>query len=143
VILNYTTTVPVKRTVAEVQDMLGRAGAGTVATTYEDGKPSGVSFVLDTPAGRVGFVLPVRVDAVQHVLNGPGYAARYQKREHAERVAWRIAKDWLEAQLALVEAGMAELAEVMLPYQVTGSGQTVYRVLADSAAARAALTAGA
>src|SRR5215218_1457006 len=120
-ILNYTTSVTAGRTAAEVAAMLGGAGASTVATTYQDGRPAGVSFVLDTAGGRFGYTLPVKVDGVGKALrrNAP---PRYRTPQQAERVAWRIAKDWLEAQLALVEAGMAELPEVMLPYQVTGSG---------------------
>lgn len=36
----------------------------------------------------------------------------------AARVAWRIAKDWLEAQSALIDAQLATLDEVMMPYMV-------------------------
>lgn len=43
-----------------------------------------------------------------------------------ERVAWRIVKDWVEAQMALIESGLAELPEVFLPYAVKPDGRTVY-----------------
>jgi len=33
---------------------------------------------------------------------------KYRTREHAARVAWRICKDWIEAQLAIVDAEMAD-----------------------------------
>lgn len=46
--------------------------------------------------------------------------------EQAARVAWRIAKDWLEAQAALIDAQLASLDEVMLPYMVDAAGQTMY-----------------
>ncbi|MGH4019999.1 MAG: hypothetical protein ACRDT0_12350 [Pseudonocardiaceae bacterium] len=49
--LNYTTTVPVARTVGEVQDMLARHGASAVAVRYVDRQPVGVSFQLATPHG--------------------------------------------------------------------------------------------
>jgi len=42
-------------------------------------------------------------------------------------VAWRIIKDWIEAQLAIVEAEMVEMAEVFLPYAVTKSNKTLYQ----------------
>lgn len=51
--LNYSTTVPVARTVGEIQDILARAGADAVGTRYENRRPVGVSFMLDTPAGVV------------------------------------------------------------------------------------------
>ena len=42
-------------------------------------------------------------------------------------MAWRIIKDWIEAQLAIVEAEMVEMAEVFLPYAVTKSNKTLYQ----------------
>ena len=47
----------------------------------------------------------------------------------AARVAWRIIKDWLEAQLALVSAELADLEQVFLPYAQNGAGVTLYEAL--------------
>jgi len=125
--LNYTTAVPVARTTAEMQALLGKSGASAVAVLYEDGKAVGMSFSLTTPGGQRTFNLPVDVGAVQKLLTA-------QKRDHsrvdnrpaqAERVAWRIVKDWLAAQLALIDAQMATLDEVMLPYLVTAPNRTL------------------
>lgn len=133
--LNYSTTVPMARTVGEIQDILARAGADAVGTRYENRRPVGVSFMLNTAAGVASFTLPVNVDAVHKLLVQQHAAGQLGKqaskavltsREHAERVAWRVAKDWLVAQLALVEAGMATLDQVMLPYLTTGEGRTLY-----------------
>ena len=52
--------------------------------------------------------------------------------EQARRVAWRITKDWVEAQMAIVEAQLASLPEVFLPYAVTNTGQTLFEVTKDS-----------
>lgn len=50
----------------------------------------------------------------------------------AQRTGWRILKDWVAAQLAIIEAGLATLPEVMLPYALLSDGQTLYkRVQAD------------
>ena len=46
--------------------------------------------------------------------------------EQAARVAWRILKDWVEAQMAVIDAGMATLPQVFLPYAQTDTGETVY-----------------
>ena len=43
----------------------------------------------------------------------------------AVRVAWRIVKDWVEAQMALVETRMVTTAEVFLPYAIMKNGQTL------------------
>jgi hypothetical protein len=139
-LLNYSTKVTSARTVGEVAAMLAEAGADEIMTSYVEKRPAGVKFTLTTPAGKQGFMLPVQVAAVHKVLlrqlgngtlrasNSSHSRATLESAEHAERVAWRIAKDWLEAQLALVEASMATLDEVMLPYLLTSAdGTTLYQ----------------
>jgi len=49
-------------------------------------------------------------------------------RAQAERVAWRIVKDWVEAQLAILESEMVHLDEIFLPYMVNNNGQTVFEI---------------
>jgi hypothetical protein len=44
---------------------------------------------------------------------------------HARKVAWRIIKDWVAAQLALIEAEQATLAQVFLPYCVMQHGDGI------------------
>jgi hypothetical protein len=48
-----------------------------------------------------------------------------QWRDQAVRTAWRIVKDWVEAQMALVETQMVTTAEVFLPYAVMKDGRTL------------------
>jgi hypothetical protein len=57
--------------------------------------------------------------------------ARYSTPEHAERVAWRIVKDWLEAQLAIIKTEMVTLDQVMLPYMRGDNGATIYEIYRD------------
>ena len=45
-------------------------------------------------------------------------------------VAWRILKDWIEVQLALLDTGMVELEEISLPYLLQGD-QTLYHALRE------------
>lgn len=47
-------------------------------------------------------------------------------REQAARVAWRILKDWIFAQIAIVQAEQADMAEVFLPYAQNDLGETLY-----------------
>lgn len=149
--LNYTTTVPVHQTAAECQSILAAAGASSVATHFEAGQPVGLSFSLRTPHGDRAFRLPVDVDSMQRVLmkaekDGEFATLRkkagtYSSPEHAARVAWRVVKDWLEANLALIAAQMASLTEVMLPYLiVTADDRTLWQKYRDDE--RAALEAG-
>lgn len=129
-LLNYTTTVTVDRTVSQVQAKLAQAGARQIMTTYgEGGTPIGIAFAIETPHGLRNYNLPVQSAMVEKALRADrDVPNRYKTPEHAARVAWRIIKDWLEAQLAIVETGMVFFDEVMLPYMQGEDGRTVYQL---------------
>jgi hypothetical protein len=139
--LNYSTKIAAKRTVQECMSLLAEAGADAVAAQYRDKQPTGLSFRLETPAGRRDFMMPLNVDGVAAVIgkmlrSAPPHVSRAElnrlaTREHALAVAWRVVRDWLEAQLALIAAEMVTLDEVMLPYLEIAPGQTLYREFAE------------
>jgi len=147
-VLNYTTAVPVTKTVGECQHLLAQAGADAVAVLYKDKQPAGLAFSLSTPHGNRDFTLPVNVDGVHRLLSEMDYGPNsrpvrtnvYRTREHAAAVAWRVIKDWLEAQLALIDAEMATLTEIMLPYLQIEPGRTLWQAYQDNE--RKALEAG-
>ena len=43
-------------------------------------------------------------------------------------MAWRILKDWVEAQMAILESEMVQMDEIFLPYMVTNEGLTTYEL---------------
>lgn len=138
--LNYSTSIAAAKTVGEMQAMLAAHGAARIAVDYEDGGPTALSFLLVTPHGPRHFTLPVRVDAVQALLVKEDRAGKLKSgskatrtsHEQAERVGWRVMKDWLAAQLALVDAALVSLDEVMLPYlHVDADGRTLYAAYKD------------
>jgi hypothetical protein len=57
-------------------------------------------------------------------------------------VAWRILKDWVEAQIALMRSGMITVEQAFLPYCQGPDGQTVYESLRDRKFSQYALTEG-
>lgn len=126
-LLNYTTTVPASRTMGQIQGLLVEAGARSINTEYDEvGRALGIAFHIQTAHGMRQYVLPVRSERVEAVLRRDRVQARFQTPEHAEKVAWRIVKDWLEAQLAIISTEMVTLDQVMLPYMSDGRGNTVY-----------------
>ena len=48
------------------------------------------------------------------------------RREQAYRTAWRIIKDWVDAQMALLETEMVDFEEVFMPYILSGR-ETLYQ----------------
>lgn len=131
-LLNYTTTVPVARTLAAVQNLLVAAGARAIQTEHDgEGRTTSIAFAVETTYGLRYFMLPVNANRVETVLRRARVQPRYQSPEHAERVAWRIIKDWLEAQVAIIQTEMVTLDQVMLPYMRSDGGQTVYEIYRD------------
>jgi hypothetical protein len=131
-LLNYTTAVPVGRTIGQVQQLLVEAGARQVMTSYDSfGSATGIAFAVETDHGVRTFLLPVNSDRVETVLKRDRVAPRYSTPEHAARVAWRIVKDWIEAQLAIIRTEMVTLDQVMLPYMRSDDGRTMYELYLD------------
>lgn len=143
-ILNYTTEIAVSKTMGEIQGALARRGIRSISTLYDDGTPAGLAFTMRTDYGYRDFELPVRTAGVLAAMKGDAKVPRAKcTTEQAARVAWRIAKDWLEAQSALIDAGLASLDEVMFPYMVAsfdgGRAVTMFDVFRDK---QIALTTG-
>jgi predicted nucleotidyltransferase len=142
--LNYTTTIDATKSAAECIARLASHGASAIAMTYANKKPTGLQFSIVTVHGERQFSLPVNVDGTHKVLlaarKAGNISPRFADREQAERVAWRVLKDWLEAQLALIEAGVADMAEVMLPYLNVAPGLTLYQAYLENE--QRAITAG-
>lgn len=135
-ILNYTTSVPVTRTVAQVQTKLVEHGARAVMMEYDDrGRITALAFNVKTPSGDLPIRLPIDAAATLRVLQRQAdnreIPGRYAKEEHAYRVAWRIIKDWIEAQMSLLSTEMVRMEEIFLPYVITPGGKTVYQVMAE------------
>lgn len=103
-IMNYTTKVDVFATLGEIQGQLVKHGAKKIMQDYDnDGHITALSFLIDTPNGPRGVKLPANVDAVWNVLTKQKVKC---DRDQAERVAWRIVKDWVAAQMAILESEM-------------------------------------
>ena len=131
-ILNYTTTVDSFKTVSEIEYILMKHKAKSIMKNYDGESITGLSFLIDTGFQQIPVRLPVKVDECVEVLkrekkNSPRSSIK-ATREQAERVAWRILKDWIEAQMALLDIEMAEMQEIFLPY-IEIQGQTIYEKL--------------
>ncbi len=129
-ILNYTTKIKPEKTASEIQEKLAKAGAQAILTEYDEGLMCAMSFRIMSQHGMLSFRLPINIqgvlNAIQHDNKIP---KKFKTKEQATRIAWRILKDWIEAQLAIVEAQMANIKEVFLPYVQNQTGQTLFETL--------------
>ncbi len=151
-ILNYTTKIPVETTIAEIEKMLANSGASKILKDYDiDGNVKSISFTLVTEKGELPFKLPMNKESVLQVLKNQSGEYRKQKsrsggygkqvrvvpdkmvtKEQADRVGWRIIKDWLEAQLALFFLQMVKIEEIFLPYMYNSkTDKTMFQMLEE------------
>lgn len=138
-LLNYTTKIDAWTTVTEIQRILAKAGATHFAIKNEGSQPAAVSFAINYTDGRpLNFSLPCNVSGINKYfdnLKGPEreklvkngfYSKLKADNSLAASIGWRIVKDWIEAQCALVNIEMASMAEVFMPYLVINAqGETL------------------
>jgi hypothetical protein len=121
------------KTVGEIQAMLAKVGASQIMADYDtDGNVIALSFRIKVEQEFISFKLPTDWKPVQETLRRQNVSRQYQTPEHALRVAWRITKNWVEAQLAIIETKMVTTAQVFLPYAITKDGSTVYEYIANN-----------
>lgn len=133
------TDIPVFRTIAEIQRVLVRSGATQISQEYatsasgdSSGRVIGMVFILPVDDNVLHFKLPVRTENVYNIIHSARIrqATKYEKqdREDAERIAWRQLLRWVEAQMAMVETGLAQVHEVFMPYGIDRSGKTMFEI---------------
>ena len=135
-LLNYTTRIDADKTAQEISKCLSVHGAQAVLTEYDekDSIVSAISFKIKMNEQSLSFRLPCDWRPVYEILTkGKKIPYDHKKRSHFEsewkmqsvRTAWRIVKDWVEAQMALVETQMVTTQQVFLPYAIMQNGKTL------------------
>jgi len=137
-LLNYTTRIEAIKTVGEIQGILAAHGAKSILIKYaDDNTAEALAFQISTPHGELAIRLPIDPDAVlkilqrQHSLGKLRSHQAIADRAQAVRVAWRIVKDWVEAQMAILETEMVKMEQIFLPYVIIKEGKTLYEVMVD------------
>lgn len=117
---NYTTTIDANKTIGEIQGILASHGATKIMTDYQEGEVVALSFRIVTNKGEIGIKLPANIEKVLQVLRNQRKksSAIRDTKEQATKTAWRNIKDWLDAQMAILECEMVEIDEIFLPYIV-------------------------
>ncbi|MBA7622918.1 hypothetical protein ES703_30305 [subsurface metagenome] len=137
-LLNYSTKIEATITVSEIQAILAKHGARQMLIGYaEDGSVENMAFQIETIHGVIAFKLPIKPEAVLKILlrqYSLGQLSHSGKPDHAQavRVGWRIIKDWVEGQMAILETEMVNLEQIFLPYMIIGKNRTLYEAMVDS-----------
>jgi hypothetical protein len=144
-ILAYTTEVSPSKSVAEIIGMLSQAKARAIMQEFDGaGNVTAINFKIGTQFGEMTFRMPMSLTAVDACLKQQWRSGAIPRRfandsQHSRRVAWRILRHWLEAQLALITVGLAKVEQVFLPYAQNADGKTVFETLEEQRFATLAL----
>lgn len=142
-IKNRTSTVPVLRTIARIEQALAKAGVSSVVKEYgPQADVAALKFTIELDGrGPVTVRLPVDTRVIARMLFEV-YMSTQKRRnsrskhekdfmEQAERTAWKLMQDWVEVQLSLIAMKQADFMAVFLPYLWDGRQTLFDRLLTD------------
>ena len=135
-IKNYTTSISVEKTIMEIEKILAKFGACNIYKMYnKEANPIGLAFEVIINDNPMGFKLPMREGKVLEVFKKAVHNGEIPKRywndiEQARRTGWRILKDWVDSQIALMEIELVKIHEVFLPYMYDRkTGKTLFELM--------------
>lgn len=126
-IKNYTSKVKPTQTIIEIEEILQEHGIRQMHKFFDDdGQVEGIYFTIPFGDRMVHYKMPAKVEAVRQIMaDDPDIRPGYVK--NARCVAWRIIKDWIDAQLTMVKVNLVEIHQIFLPYAYDpSSGETLY-----------------
>lgn len=136
---NYTSTVPVSRSISLIEDKLINIGAKTISKFYDnDMNIEGFIFqIVKQGIPSLIFKLPSKWKQVEKVMRQqikkPRSHTFDKVSEQAQRTAWKILYDWICIQVSLIELEQAEIVEVFLPYVYDEKkGKTFFEIVKEN-----------
>ena len=140
-----TTSIDPEKTIAAISNVLRQYGVRQIMIDYNDGGEVGsVSFTMQVKDDRIPFRLPADHNPLLEMARrGETKYLKAGDADQARRIAWRMNLRWIEAQMALVDAGMVTADQVFMPYiMVDAKGTTLYQQLAQKGFGHLQLTEG-
>lgn len=119
-IKNYTTTIAVEKTIAEIEVLLTRYGARKILKEYDsNGEITYLTFMAEYMNGFVPIRLPSQPERVVVILNEKAEAGAIPKRfmndlAQANRIMWRVILDWIDSQMTMIDIGQKSLLQIFM-----------------------------
>ena len=123
---NYTTDVPVQKTVLEIQGVLMDMKATRMGFDYDaQGNIAAVYFSIRTVGDRIlDFKLPADVEAVARIMYGKTVKFTPAQLDQARKTAWRNVKLWIESQMAFIKTEQVKAEQLLMPFLLSADGKT-------------------
>jgi hypothetical protein len=133
-IKNYSTQVEAAKTCQEISLLLAAIGALRIQAEHDETQqPTALSLTYPVYGIPVRFQLPCNIEGVRKCLQKQkGVSYSQQSSDHARNVAWRIVKNWVDAQLAIVDSGAVQMVEIFLPHAVQQDGKAMFALFDET-----------
>lgn len=132
-IKNYTSTVEVANSMANVEKWLVEIGANNINKAYKDKICTGITFLyFDNIINQtIAFNLKAQVEETFNILwkeiKRPQADTKDKIKSQAARTAWKIISDWTEIQCTMILLGQATPLQMFLPFVYDPqSNETLY-----------------
>lgn len=119
---NYTSKVPASQSIRYIEGKLASSGATQILKHYDSNqRVERMRFSLKIDGKDILFSLPAQIANCEKVMLSQ-LSSRCQPETRkkvpaqAERTAWKILADWVDAQMAMIELAQVDVLEVFLPY---------------------------
>jgi hypothetical protein len=118
---NYTSKVPVSRSIQHIEDCLIKRGAKNIMKMYDGQKRlESLCFIIAIDGKDMPFQLPAKVDNAEMILKAavrrPNNGTLGRIRIQAERTAWKLQSDWVDIQMSLIELNQVAIMQAFLAY---------------------------
>jgi len=139
-IKNYTTTLSDEAIFSAIRKTLSSHRAKRITFDYdEQGRAIAIEFIVEIGRESLAFRLPARFQDAEPLVAKARKEARKAAsgealKDASYRVVWAIIRDWLDAQMALIDIGSSRIEEVFLPYLMVEEGKTLFERFAEQRA---------
>ena len=129
---NYTSTISASKSISFIENKLVANKARDILKRYDDkGRVESIMFIIPVNGNDYPFKLPARLSECEKILQASlSQRARPETRrkvkDQAEKTAWKIIADWVDAQMALIELQQAEMMEIFMPYLYNHQKEKTY-----------------
>ncbi len=131
---NYTSQASMDGIFGAIQQALAAHKARKIQLEFDDeGNATSIQFVLVLHGVNYTFRLPARFENVRKLVaesyrnSGKGISGD-RLDEQAYRTAWANIRDWVSAQMAIIDSGMVKMEEVFMPYLLVEENMTMFEV---------------
>ena len=127
----FSTEIAVEKTIGEIELILSSNKASYIYKKYDNGQVVAIMFTYNVKGQDINFKLPMDTAKVLEILKQDyrqgKLEGRFYNQEQANRTGWRIIRDWVDSQIALVKVNQVKFEQVFLPYMYNAEkDETLY-----------------